>query len=291
VLAPAIAAPSRELPVPHVVVGDENNADISIYYEDHGSGRPVVLIHGFPLNGHSWEKQEATLLGEGYRVITYDRRGFGASSRPSNGYDYDTLARDLEILLAHLRIKDAVLVGFAMGGGEVARYLCAYGPARIGKAAFISSITPHLLRTPDNPEGLNREVFEEMIDAIRVDRLTFLTAFLGDYYNLDLYGGNRVSPEIVRLGWDIAAHASQRASTEVVAAWMTDFRSDLAKIDIPTLIVHGTTDRILPIEATGDRLHQMLPGSQYAVIEGGPHGLLWTHPKEVDAALLAFLAT
>jgi pimeloyl-ACP methyl ester carboxylesterase len=272
-------------------VGQENYADINLYYEDHGSGQPVVLIHGFPLNGHSWEKQEATLLAKGYRVITYDRRGFGASSRPSIGYDFDTLAHDLDILLRHLELRNAVLVGFAMGGGEVARYLGAYGSARVAKAVFISSITPYLLRNPDNPEGLDRAVFDEMIAAMRVDRLTFLTAFLRDFYNLDLYGGNRVSGEIVRLGWDIAAQASPRASTEVVSAWMTDFRADLASLDIPTLIVHGTTDRILPIEATGDRLHQALPSSDYAVVEGGPHGLLWTHAEEVDAALVAFLAT
>jgi pimeloyl-ACP methyl ester carboxylesterase len=250
----------------------------------------VVLIHGFPLNGQSWEKQEAALLSGGYRVITYDRRGFGASSRPSVGYDYDTLAQDLEILLARLELRDAILVGFAMGGGEVARYLGRYGSGRVVKAVFISSVTPFLLRTADNPGGIDRAVFDEMVAAMIVDRPSYLSAFFRDYYNLDLYGGNRVSDEIVQLGWNIAVQASAKASIDVVSAWMTDFRPDLAKIDVPTLVVHGSTDRILPIEATGDRLHQALPGSHYTVIEGGPHGLLWTHANEVDAALLTFLA-
>jgi pimeloyl-ACP methyl ester carboxylesterase len=272
-------------------VGRENGAAIHLYYEDHGAGQPIVLIHGFPLNGHSWEKQEAALLAGGYRVITYDRRGFGASSRPSVGYDYDTLAQDLDILLGRLELRDAVLVGFAMGGGEVARYLGAYGSGRVAKAVFISSITPCLLRTSDNPEGIDKGVFDEMIAAMIVDRLSYLTAFFRDYYNLDLYGGNRVSEEIVRLGWNVAAQASAKACVDLVSAWMTDFRYDLAKLEVPTLILHGSTDRILPIEATGDRLHRALPSSKYVVVQGGPHGVLWTHAEEIDAALLAFLAS
>jgi len=274
----------------YVTVGQENSQPIEIYFEDHGSGQPMVLIHGFPLNGHSWERQETALLGAGYRVITYDRRGFGASSQPSSGYDYDTFTADLDHLMKHLELRDAVLVGFSMGSGEVARYLGKYGSERVSKAVLMSAIPPYLLQTPDNPEGVPQSVFDGIMDAIRKDRPSYHTAFLKDFYNVDVLGGTRVTDEAVRMSWNVAVGASATATLACVPTWLTDFRDDVAKIKVPTLIVHGDADRILPIEATGARLPKLIAGSEYVVIEGGPHAIGWTHYQEVNAALLEFLA-
>ncbi|CAM3288426.1 alpha/beta hydrolase [Deinococcus saxicola] len=275
--------------MPYINVGQENNQPIELYFEDHGAGQPVVLIHGYPLNGHSWERQEAALLGAGYRVIAYDRRGFGQSSQPSAGYDYDTFAADLKALLDHLDLKDVVLAGFSMGTGEVARYLGKYGSARVAKAVLIGSIPPFLLKTGDNPEGVDRSVFTGIEDAVRKDRFAYLTDFFRNFYNTDVLGGTRISDEAVRASWNVAARASATATLECVATWLEDFRPDVAKIDVPTLIVHGDADRVLPIEATGARLPELIRDSEYVVIKGGPHNVLWTFPDEVNAALLNFL--
>ncbi|APY90300.1 bromoperoxidase [Streptomyces alfalfae] len=274
-----------------ITVGQENSTSIDLYYEDHGTGQPVVLIHGYPLDGQSWEKQAAALLKAGYRVITYDRRGFGRSSRPTNGYDYDTFAADLNTVLETLDLHDAVLVGFSMGTGEVGRYLGTYGSARIARAAFLASLEPFLLKTDDNPEGVDGSVFEGIEQAVTADRYAYFTAFCEDFYNLDENLGTRISEEAVRNSWNTAAGASWYASLACVATWTTDFRADVAAIDVPALILHGTADRILPIEATGEPFHRALPQAEYVVIEGAPHGLLWTHAQEVTDALLAFLAT
>ncbi|QQC87179.1 alpha/beta fold hydrolase [Streptomyces alfalfae] len=273
-----------------ITVGQENSTSIDLYYEDHGTGQPVVLIHGYPLDGQSWEKQAAALLKAGYRVITYDRRGFGRSSRPTNGYDYDTFAADLNTVLETLDLHDAVLVGFSMGTGEVGRYLGTYGSARIARAAFLASLEPFLLKTDDNPEGVDGSVFEGIEQAVTADRYAYFTAFCEDFYNLDENLGTRISEEAVRNSWNTAAGASWYASLACVATWTTDFRADVAAIDVPALILHGTADRILPIEATGEPFHRALPQAEYVVIEGAPHGLLWTHAQEVTDALLAFLA-
>jgi pimeloyl-ACP methyl ester carboxylesterase len=273
-----------------ITVGQENSTPIDLYYEDHGSGQPVVLIHGYPLDGHSWEKQAAALLEAGYRVITYDRRGFGRSSQPTTGYDYDTFAADLNTVLETLDLTDAVLVGFSMGTGEVGRYLGTYGSARIAKAAFLASLEPFLLKTDDNPGGVDGSVFAGIKQAVTADRYAYFTAFYKDFYNLDDNLGSRISEEAVRNSWNIAAGASWYASLACVDTWTTDFRADITKIDVPALILHGTADRILPIEATGELFHQALPQAEYVVIEGAPHGLLWTHAQEVTDALLAFLA-
>ncbi|MYQ31482.1 alpha/beta hydrolase [Streptomyces sp. SID4956] len=276
--------------MPFITVGQENSTTIDLYYEDHGTGQPVVLIHGYPLDGHSWEKQTAALLAAGYRVITYDRRGFGQSSQPTTGYDYDTFAADLNTVMETLDLRDAVLVGFSMGTGEVGRYLGTYGSERVAKVAFLASLEPYLLKTDDNPTGVDGSVFEGIEKAVTADRYAYFTAFYQDFYNLDENLGTRISEEALRNSWNVAAGSSPYASIAAVATWTTDFRADLAKIDVPALILHGTADRILPIEATGEPFHQALPQADYVVIEGAPHGLLWTHAQEVTDALLAFLA-
>jgi len=276
--------------MPFITVGTENTTPIELYYEDHGSGRPVVLIHGYPLDGHSWEKQSAALLDAGYRVITYDRRGFGQSSQPTTGYDYDTFAADLATVLETLDLRDVVLVGFSMGTGEVGRYLGAHGSERVSKVAFLASLEPFLLHTEDNPTGVPQEVFDGILAAVTADRYAYFSAFYADFYNTDENLGTRLSEEALRHSWDVASGASWFASSAAVPTWTTDFRGDLAAIDVPALIVHGTADRILPIDATARRFAKELPSAEYVEIEGAPHGLLTTHTAEVNEALLAFLA-
>jgi non-heme chloroperoxidase len=276
--------------MPMLTVGAENGAPIDIHYEDHGEGQPIVLIHGYPLNGNSWERQERVLLHEGYRVITYDRRGFGQSSQPTVGYDYDTFAGDLKILLDHRDLSDVVLVGFSMGSGEVTRYLGTYGSARIQKAALLGAIPPFVLKTDDNPEGVDGKVFEDIKAAIVDDRYAYFESFLHDFYNVDVLGGTRISDEARRAAFDVAAGSSPYATYACVDTWLTDFRPDLAKIDVPALVLHGTEDRILPFEATASRLPNLVKDLRLVSIEGGPHAIGWTHPDEVNAALLAFLS-
>jgi non-heme chloroperoxidase len=275
--------------MPYLTVGTENSTNIDLYYEDHGEGQPVVLIHGYPLDGHSWEKQSAALLKAGYRVITYDRRGFGRSSQPTTGYDYDTFAADLKVVLDTLDLTDAVLVGFSMGTGEVGRYLGTYGSQRVAKAAFLASLEPFLLGTADNPTGVPQEVFDGIIATVTADRYAYFTNFYKDFYNTDENLGSRLSEEALRNSWNVAAGASWFASSAVVPTWLTDFRGDLPKIDVPTLILHGTADRILPIDATARPFRDALPKAEYVEIDGALHGLLWTHADEVNAALLGFL--
>ena len=275
--------------MPYISVGQENSGNIDLYYEDHGTGKPVILVHGWPLSGRSWEKQVPILLYAGYRVITYDRRGFGDSSKPVSGYDYDTFASDLQKLVTKLDLRDAALVGFSMGGGEVARYLGTYGAERVSKAVFISAIPPFLLKTNDNPTGLDGGVFDGIKKAILADRPAFLSQFLSNFYNVDVLGGKLISDQAVQLSWNIASGASPKGTLDCVSAWLTDFRNDLAKIDLPTLVIHGDADRILPISATGKRTHELVKGSQLVVVEGGPHGLTWTHAEEINHALLNFL--
>ena len=274
----------------YIKVGAENGADIRIYYEDHGHGRPVVLIHGYPLDGHSWERQHRILLQAGHRVISYDRRGFGRSSQPTVGYDYDTFAADLAALLAHLDLADAVLVGFSMGTGEVTRYLGRYGSARVRKAALLGAVPPFLLKTADNPEGVDAQVFDDIKAAITADRYTYFESFFNNFYNVDKLAPERISDRAWQAGFNVAAGASPFATYACVDTWLTDFRADLPKIDVPVLVVHGTEDRILPIEATADRLPALIEDIQLVRVEGGPHNIAWTHPDEVNKALLAFLS-
>jgi non-heme chloroperoxidase len=272
-----------------ISVGKENSASIDLYYEDHGTGKPVVLIHGWPLSGASWEKQVAALLAAGHRVITYDRRGFGQSSKPSSGYDYDTFAADLHKVVSTLDLRDFALVGFSMGGGEVARYLGKYGSERVSKAVFIASVPPYLLKTPDNPAGVDGSVFDGIKKAIAADRPAFLAKFLADFYNVDVLGGKRVSNQVVQYSWNVGAGASAKGSLDCVSAWYTDFRKDLPRIDVPTLVIHGDADRILPIATTGKRTQELVKGSRLVVVEGGPHGVTWTHADKVNPELVNFL--
>ncbi|NLM29075.1 MAG: alpha/beta hydrolase [Methanomicrobiales archaeon] len=275
--------------MPYITVGKENSGPIDLYYEDHGTGKPVVLVHGWPLSSKSWEKQVPALIDAGYRVVAYDRRGFGNSAKPTLGYDYDTLAGDLHTLMTELDLAGATLVGFSMGGGEVARYLGTYGSNRVERAVFISAIPPFLLKTADNPEGVEGSAFDGFMESIAADRPAFLTGFFQDFYNVDVYGGDRISDEVLRLSWNIAAAASPRGTLDCVPAWLTDFRGDLAKIDVPVLVIHGDADRIVPFPASGKRIHDTVEGSRLVVIEGGPHGITWTHAGEVNRELLGFL--
>lgn len=275
--------------MPYVKVGKENSGEIELYYEDHGSGRPVVLIHGYPLSGASWEKQVPVLLDAGYRVITYDRRGFGKSSQPTTGYNYDTFAGDLRTLIEKLRLHDATLVGFSMGGGEIARYFGKYGSKGVSIAVFISSVPPFLLKTADNPEGVDASVFEGIEKAVAADRYAFFTEFFKDFYNADLLLGQRVSEQAVQASWNIAAGASATASLACVPTWHEDFRQDLARLDVPTLVIHGDKDRIVPFAAAGERTAKLVKGAQLHVVKEGPHCIIWTHAEEVNSELLRFL--
>ncbi|WP_193078707.1 MULTISPECIES: alpha/beta fold hydrolase [Brevibacterium] len=273
-----------------IKVGKENSTDIELHYEDKGTGQPVVLIHGYPLDGNSWEGQIPALLAAGHRVITYDRRGFGKSSQPSTGYDYDTFAADLHTVMETLDLRDTVLVGFSMGTGEVARYLSTHGSGRVTKAAFLASLEPYLAITDDNPDGAAPfTFFEGVSEAAKKDRYSFFTGFYNDFFNLDENLGTRVSEEAVRNAWNVAADAGPIASAAAPLTWPTDFRADIPRIDVPTLIVHGTADRTLPIDATARRFTKALPTAKYVEIDGAPHGLLTTHTTEVNEILLDFL--
>ncbi|MEU2198524.1 alpha/beta hydrolase [Isoptericola sp. NPDC019482] len=276
----------------HITVGQENSTAVELYYEDQGSGQPVVLVHGYPLDGHSWELQTRELLAAGYRVITYDRRGFGASSKVGSGYDYDTFAKDLDTVLTTLDLRDVILVGFSMGTGELARYVRNHGHERVAKLAFLASLEPFLVQRDDNPEGVPQAVFDGIVDAARGDRYAWFTQFYKDFYNLDENLGTRISEEVVRANWSTAVGSAPVAAYAVVPTWIEDFRPDVEAVraaGLPTLILHGTKDNILPIDASGRRFHAAVPDAEYVEVEDAPHGLLWTHADEVNAALLAFV--
>ena len=274
----------------YVDVGKENSTSIHLYYEDHGSGQPVVLIHGYPLSSASWEKQVPALLDAGHRVIAYDRRGFGKSSQPTTGYNYDAFAEDLHKLVTHLKLRDFALVGFSMGGGEVARYIGRYGSKGVSKAVIIGGVPPFLLKTADNPEGVDGAVFEGIQKAVAADRYAFFTEFFKNFYNTDVNLGKRVSEQAVQASWNVAAIASAKASLACVPTWGEDFRNDVAKIDVPTLVIHGDADRIVPFSAAGQRTAKLINGSELVVIKDGPHNVAWTHADEVNSGLVSFLA-
>jgi pimeloyl-ACP methyl ester carboxylesterase len=279
----------RRKAMPYVTVAKENSGNIDLYYEDHGSGQPVVLIHGYPLSGTSWEKQVPFLLNAGHRVIAYDRRGFGKSSQPTTGYNYDTFAEDLHQLITQLKLRNFTLVGFSMGGGEVARYIGKYGSKGVSKAVIISGVPPYLLKTADNPEGVDASVFAGIEKAVAADRYAFFTGFFQNFYNTDLLLGKRVSEQAVQASWNVAATASATASLACVATWHEDFRGDVSRIDVPTLVIHGDADRILPITAAGLRTAKLIKGARLLVVKDGPHCIPWTHAEEVNTELLSFL--
>jgi non-heme chloroperoxidase len=272
-----------------VTVGQENGADIQVYYEDHGTGQPVVLIHGYPLSGRGWDKQVPALLAAGYRVITYDRRGFGQSSQPVIGYDYDTFAADLNTLLEHLDLHDAILVGHSMGTGEVTRYLGRYGSARVAKGVLVAPIPPFLLQTPDNPEGVPQAVFDGFVQAAEADAPAWMKGFLDNFYNFDTLRGSLVSDQAWQASWNLAVTASATAAVACIPTWETDFRADLPEIDVPMLVVQGDADQVLPLDKTGRRLPALIKDVQLIVIEGGPHAIPWTHAGQVNTALLGFI--
>jgi len=273
----------------YVTVGKENSSNIDLYYEDHGSGQPVVLIHGYPLDGASWEKQVPALLNAGHRVITYDRRGFGKSSQPTSGYNYDTFAADLHKLITQLELRDFALVGFSMGGGEVVRYLGNYGSKGVTKAVIISGVPPFLLKTPDNPEGVDGSVFAGIEKAVASDRYAFFKAFFNDFYNSDVFLNKRVSEQVMQASWNVAADASATASLVCVPTWHEDFRKDVNRIDVPTLVIQGDADRIVPFNASGLRTAKLIKGARLAVVKDGPHCITWTHADEVNSELVNFL--
>ncbi len=275
--------------MPKVTVGQENNADIEIYYEDHGTGQPVVLIHGYPLSGRAWDKQVPVLLEAGYRVITYDRRGFGQSSQPAVGYDYDTFAADLAALLEHLDLRDAVLAGHSMGTGEVTRYLGSYGSGRVAKGVLMSPIPPFLLQTPDNPDGVPQSLFDGFTQAATADTPAWMKGFLDTFYNIDTLRGTLISDQAWQASWNLAVTASATAAVTCISTWTTDFRDDLPKIDVSVLVIQGDADQVLPLAKTGQRLPGLIKDMQLVVIEGGPHAIAWTHAGKVNTALLDFL--
>jgi non-heme chloroperoxidase len=275
--------------MPYVHVGDENSGSIDLYYEDHGSGAPVVLIHGYPLSGRAWDKQLPVLLQAGRRVITYDRRGFGKSSQPTSGYDYDTFAADLHVLVEELDLRDATLVGHSMGTGEVTRFLGTYGSDRVERGVLVSPIPPFLLQADDNPEGLPGSLFDGFMREAAADSPAWMKGFLDNFYNIDVYGGNRVSEQAFQASWNLASTASAVAAVACVPTWETDFREDLPKIDVPILVVQGDADRVLPLEKTGKRLPGMIREAELVVVEGGPHAISWTHAEQVNQALVQFI--
>jgi non-heme chloroperoxidase len=275
-----------------ITVGAENSAPIDIAYTDRGSGRPVVLIHGYPLDGASWERQEREIIDAGYRVITYDRRGFGDSTKVGSGYDYDTFADDLDALLTTLDLRDVILVGFSMGTGGLARYVSRHGHERVAKLAFLASLEPFLVVADDNPAGLPRDVFDGIAKAARDDRFAWFTQFYENFYNLDETLGSRISQEVVTASWNTATKSAPVAAYAVVPSWIEDFRGDVGAVresGKPVFILHGTADRILPIDATARRFRELLPDAEYVEIPGAPHGLLWTHADEVNEPLLRFI--
>ncbi|WP_146364125.1 alpha/beta fold hydrolase [Arthrobacter yangruifuii] len=277
----------------YIPVGTENSTTIHLYYEDQGTGQPVVLVHGYPLDGHSWERQTRELLAAGYRVITYDRRGFGQSSKAGSGYDYNTFAADLKIVLETLDLHDAILVGFSMGTGELARYVGRHGHERIAKLAFLASLEPFLVNRNDNPDGVPQEVFDGIEAAAREDRFAWYTNFYSDFYNLKDNLGTRVSQEVVTANWNTAIASAPVAAYAVVPAWLEDFRADVDAVresGKPVLIMHGTADNILPIDATARRFRKLVPEADYVEVDGAPHGMLWTHAAEINEALLGFAA-
>jgi pimeloyl-ACP methyl ester carboxylesterase len=273
-----------------IKVGQENSTSIELYYEDHGSGPPVVLIHGWPLNGDAWEKQTGALLEAGHRVITYDRRGFGRSSKPAVGYNYDTFAADLDGVLSALDLAGVSLVGHSMGTGEITRYIGKFGTKRLRKAVLIGTLGPYLVKAPDNPEGIDASVFSGIQAGIRADRPATLMTFLKNFYSVGSADGKLVSDLAIQANWTVAIGASPVGTVSCVDAWIEDFRNDISRNDLPTLMIHGDDDRILPADVTSRRQAKMIKGVKYIEIKGGSHGLPWTHAEEINATLAKFLA-
>ena len=275
----------------YIKVGQENSGPIELYYEDHGTGLPVVLIHGYPLSGRAWDKQVPMLLEAGHRVITYDRRGFGKSSQVACGYEYDTFANDLHIVMETLDLRNATLVGHSMGTGEVTRYLSRYGSARVARGVLVSPIPPFLLQTDDNPDGVPASLFEGFVQAARQDTPAWMKGFLDNFYNMDKLRGTLISEQAYQASWNLATSASAIAAVACISTWETDFRADLPSIDVPVLVIHGDDDQVLPYAKTAGRLPGLINNVQMAVISGGPLAIPWTHADQVNSALLQFIVS
>lgn len=273
-----------------ITVGTENGRDIDLHVTDQGSGTPVVLIHGWPLSGASWSNQVPALVEAGHRVVTYDRRGFGESSQPERGYDYDTFAADLRAVLEQLDLHDVGLVGFSMGGGEVVRYLGRYGSDRVSKAVLAAAVPPYLYKSDDNPEGgLDDATIEQFENGVKDDRAAFLDGFTTDFFSAG--GTLTVSEDVRQEAIRMALPASPAATLACIAAFgRTDFRGDVASIDVPTLVIHGDSDAIVPFEVSGRRSAEQIPGARLHVVEGGPHAINASHVEEFNRELLSFLA-
>lgn len=265
------------------------NETINIYYEDNGKGKNVVFIHGWPLSGSMWEYQVTSLINNGIRCITYDRRGFGKSDYPSTGYDYDTLAGDLKALIEELDLQDVTLVGFSMGGGEIAKYFSLFGGARVSKVVLISSVLPFMLQTTSNPDGLSQEAFDKMASAIKDDRPTFLESFNIDFYGVGLIN-KPVTAAYLANANNKAMESSPIATIECAKSFvLTDFREDVLKINVPTLIIHGSADKIVPIEATSSESSKLISGAKYFIYDNAPHGLWYTNKEALNNDLLDFI--
>jgi non-heme chloroperoxidase len=276
--------------MPVITVGTENSGPIDLYYEDYGSGAPVVLIHGYPLSGRAWDKQVPPLLAAGRRVITYDRRGFGKSSQPATGYDWDTFAADLSTLINVLGLDRVTLVGHSMGTGEVTRYLGNYGSAKVDRAVLVSPIPPYLSQASDNPEGVPGNLFDGFRQSAAADGPAWQKGFLDLFYNIDQFRGNRVSDEAYTASFNVALGMSAIATVACITTWQADFRADLPKIDVPVLVIQGDADRVLPFDKTGKRLPGLIANADLQVIQGGPHAIPWTHADDVNKALVNFLS-
>lgn len=273
--------------MPYLLTDD----DVEIFYRDWGAGSPIVLIHGWPLMGDSWESQAEFLAENGHRVIAYDRRGFGRSDQPWTGYDYDTMAADLHALMEELDLQDATLVGFSMGGGEVVRYLSTYGESRVAKAVLISAVTPFLLKTEDNPSGVDQKVFDEIEKGIRSGRQDFMKDFSAKFYGRTALK-HPVSESVLQWFQSMAWTGSLRATLGAAKAWSTtDFRGDMEQIKVPVLVIHGTGDVTVPIDAAGRRSVELLQNGTLLEYEGEPHGLTVTAADRVNEDLLDFIGT
>jgi len=275
--------------MPYIKTTSQHNEEVNLYYEDLGSGQPVIFIHGWPLSGDMWEYQVQELVTHGIRCITYDRRGFGKSSRPLHGYDYDTFAADLNTVITELQLSSVVLVGFSMGGGEVVRYLSKYGTSNIAKAVLVSSVTPYMLKSDINPDGLDEEIFTDMLEKMKNDRIAFLDDFGKQFFSINLLN-HPVSAPLLEYYRTLGAQASPIATQECAKAFaQTDFREDLSSVNIPLLIIHGDSDKTVPIEASGSRTAAMIPAAEMIVYEGAPHGLFYTHRRQLNEHLLQFI--